>query len=290
MSKRKLLQLVNEGHVKGWDDPRMPTLSGLRRRGFTPEAIRAFCDRIGLAKRDSMVDIAFLEWAVRDHLNTTAPRVMAVLRPLKVVIENFPEGQIDELEAPYYPDDPPAMGSRTVPFGRELWIERSDFMLEPHKKFWRLSPGREVRLRWAYFVTCTDVVCDAAGEPVEIRCTYDPATRGGDAPDGRKVRGTLHWVSAEHAIDAEVRLYDRLFATANPEAGGEDFRQHLNPASLEVLTGCKVEPSLAGADPGHRVQFERQGYFVTDAVDHRPERPVFNQTVALKDSWAKVAR
>jgi glutaminyl-tRNA synthetase len=290
MSKRKLLQLVNEGHVGGWDDPRMPTLSGLRRRGFTPEAIRAFCDRIGLAKRDSMVDIAFLEWAVRDHLNTTAPRVMAVLRPLKVVIENFPEDRVDDLEAPYYPDDPPAMGSRTVPFGRELWIERSDFMVEPRKKFWRLSPGREVRLRWAYFVTCTDVVCDADGEPVEIRCTYDPATRGGDASDGRKVRGTLHWVSAAHAIDAEVRLYDRLFATANPEAGGEDFRQHLNPASLEVLTGCKVEPSLAGADPGHRVQFERQGYFVTDAVDHLPERPVFNQTVALKDSWAKISR
>jgi len=290
MSKRRLLQLVDEGHVDGWDDPRMPTLSGLRRRGFTPESIRSFCDRIGVAKRDSVVDVALLEWAVRDHLNTTVPRVMGVLRPLKVVIENFPADAVDELEAPYYPDDPPAMGSRTVPFTRELWIERSDFMLDPPKKFWRLAPGREVRLRWAYLVTCTDVITDAAGEPVEVRCSYDSATRGGDAPDGRKVRGTLHWVSTRHAIDAEVRLYDRLFAVPNPGAGGADFRQHLNPESLEVLTGCKLEPSLADVPSGHRVQFERQGYFVTDERDHAPDRPVFNRTVPLKDTWAKISR
>jgi glutaminyl-tRNA synthetase len=289
MSKRRLLQLVNEGHVDGWDDPRMPTLSGLRRRGFTPESIRSFCDRIGVAKRDSVVDVALLEWAVRDHLNTTAPRVMGVLRPLKVVIENFPDDAVDELEAPYYPDDPPAMGSRTVPFSRELWIERSDFMLDPPKKFWRLAPGREVRLRWAYLVTCTDVVTDADGEPVEVRCTYDPATRGGDAPDGRKVRGTLHWVSARHSVDAEVRLYDRLFSVPSPGAGGVDFREHLNPASLEMLSGCKLEPSLANAPPGHRVQFERQGYFVSDDRDHAPNRRVFNRTVPLKDTWAKIS-
>ena len=289
LSKRRLLQLVNEGHVDGWDDPRMPTLSGLRRRGFTPESIRSFCDRIGVAKRDSVVDVALLEWAVRDHLNTTAPRVMGVLRPLKVVIENFPEDEVDELEAPYYPDDPPLMGSRTVPFTRELWIERSDFMVDPPKKFWRLAPGREVRLRWAYLVTCTDVVTDADGEPVEVRCTYDPATRGGDAPDGRKVRGTLHWVSARHAVDAEVRLYDRLFSVPSPGAGGVDFREHLNPVSLEVFSGCKLEPSLADAPPGHRVQFERQGYFVTDENDHAPDRPVFNRTVPLKDTWAKIS-
>ena len=290
MSKRRLLQLVNEGHVDGWDDPRMPTLSGLRRRGFTPESIRSFCDRIGVAKRDSVVDLALLEWAVRDHLNTTVPRVMGVLRPLKVVIENFPADAVDELEAPYYPDDPPAMGSRTVPFTRELWIERSDFMVDPPKKFWRLAPGREVRLRWAYLVTCTDVVTDADGEPVEVRCAYDPATRGGDAPDGRKVRGTLHWVSARHATDAEVRLYDRLFSVPNPGVSGADVQDHLNPESLEVLTGCKLEPSLADAPSGHRVQFERQGYFVTDERDHAADRPVFNRTVPLKDTWAKISQ
>ncbi len=290
MSKRRLLQLVTEGHVDGWDDPRMPTLSGLRRRGFTPESIRSFCDRIGVAKRDSVVDVALLEWAVRDHLNTTVPRVMGVLRPLKVVIENFPADAVDELEAPYYPDDPPAMGTRAVPFTRELWIERSDFMVDPPKKFWRLAPGREVRLRWAYLVTCTDVVTDDDGEPVEVRCTYDPATRGGDAPDGRKVRGTLHWVSAPHAVDAEVRLYDRLFSVPNPGAGGADVREHLNPASLEILSGCKLERSLADTPPAHRVQFERQGYFVTDERDHAPDRPVFNRTVPLKDTWAKISR
>ena len=289
MSKRRLLQLVQEGVVSGWDDPRMPTLSGLRRRGYTPEAIRAFCERIGVAKRDSMVDVALLEWAVRDHLNTTAPRAMGVLRPLKVVIENYPEDREEWLEAPYYPDDPPAMGSRPVPFCRELWIEHADFMLEPPKGFWRLAPGREVRLRWAYLVTCTDVVTDADGAVVEVRCSYDPATRGGDAPDGRRVRGTLHWVSARHAVEAEVRLYDRLFTVTNPGAGNRDLRQDLNPASLEVLTGCRLEPGLAGRSPGERFQLERQGYFVTDLVDHHPERPVLNRTVPLRDSWAKIA-
>ena len=290
MSKRKLLQLVQEGVVDGWDDPRMPTLSGLRRRGFPPQAIRNFAERVGVAKRDSVVDIALLEWAVRDFLNTTAPRVMGVLRPLKVVIENYPEHAEEHFDAPYYPDDPPAMGHRRVPFSRELWVEQSDFMEEPFKKFWRLAPGREVRLRWAYLVTCTGVVKNDAGEVVEVRCTYDPETRGGNAPDGRKVRGTIHWVSARHAVDAEVRLYDRLFDVANPGAGKTDFHEHLNSDSLEVLTECKVESSLGEAEPGHRVQFERQGYFVTDCEDHGPERPVFNRTVPLRDSWAKIAK
>jgi len=288
MSKRRLLELVREGHVAGWDDPRMPTLSGLRRRGFTPESIRTFCDRIGLAKRDSTVDIALLEWAVRDHLNTTAPRVMGVLRPLKVVIESFPADRVDELEAPYFPDDPPRMGTRTVPFTRELYIERADFMEDPPKKFWRLAPGREVRLRWGYLVTCTGVVRNAAGEVVEVRCEHDPASRGGTAPDGRRVQGTLHWVSARHAIDAEVRLYDRLFRVPSPGAGGTDYREHLNPDSLEVLTGCKLEPSLATAAPGDRFQLERQGYFCADPRDHRPDRPALNRTVALRDTWAKI--
>jgi len=288
MSKRRLLELVREGHVAGWDDPRMPTLSGLRRRGFTPESIRSFCDRIGLAKRDSTVDIALLEWAVRDHLNTTAPRVMGVLRPLKVVIESFPADRVDELEAPYFPDDPPRMGTRTVPFTRELYIERADFMEDPPKKFWRLAPGREVRLRWGYLVTCTGVVRNAAGEVVEVRCEHDPASRGGTAPDGRRVQGTLHWVSARHAIDAEVRLYDRLFRVPSPGAGGTDYREHLNPDSLEVLSGCKLEPSLATAAPGDRFQLERQGYFCADPRDHRPDRPALNRTVALRDTWAKI--
>jgi glutaminyl-tRNA synthetase len=290
MSKRKLLQLVNEGVVDGWDDPRMPTLSGLRRRGYTPEAVRNFAERVGVAKRASVVDIALLEFAVREHLNTTAPRVLGVLRPLKVVITNYPEDQVDEFDAPYYPDDPPAMGSRKVPFSRELYVERSDFMEEPFKKFWRLAPGREVRLRWAYLVTCTDVVKNDDGEVIEVHCTYDPESRGGNAPDGRKVRGTIHWVSARHALDAEVRLYDRLFSEASPDAGKRDFHEALNPNSLEVLT-AKVEPSLADAGPEHRVQFERQGYFVTDRRDHLPgERPVFNRTVPLRDSWAKIAK
>jgi glutaminyl-tRNA synthetase len=290
MSKRKLLQLVNEGVVDGWDDPRMPTLSGLRRRGYTPEAVRNFAERVGVAKRASVVDIALLEFAVREHLNTTAPRVLGVLRPLKVVITNYPEDQVDEFDAPYYPDDPPAMGSRKVPFSRELYVEQSDFMEEPFKKFWRLAPGREVRLRWAYLVTCTDVVKNDDGEVIEVHCTYDPESRGGNAPDGRKVRGTIHWVSARHALDAEVRLYDRLFSEASPDAGKRDFHEALNPNSLEVLT-AKVEPSLADAGPEHRVQFERQGYFVTDRRDHLPgERPVFNRTVPLRDSWAKIAK
>ncbi len=290
MSKRRLLELVREGLVDGWDDPRMPTISGLRRRGFTPESIRTFCERIGIAKRDSVVDLALLEWAIRDHLNLTARRVMGVLRPLKLVIENYPDGLVEELEAPYYPDDPPKMGSRTVPFCRELWVERTDFMEDPPKKFWRLAPGREVRLRWAYLVTCTGVIKDAAGEVVEVRCSYDPATRGGDAPDGRRVRGTLHWVSARHAVEAEVRLYDRLFATPDPGAGESDWRQHLNPDSLEVLTGCRLEPSLAAAEPGDRFQLERQGYFCVDTGAAEPGRTVLNRTVPLKDTWAKIVQ
>jgi glutaminyl-tRNA synthetase len=289
LSKRKLLQLVTEGHVKGWDDPRMPTISGLRRRGYTPEAIRTFCDRIGLAKRDSVVDVALLEWAIRDHLNTTVRRVMGVLDPLKLVIENYPEDQVEEMEAPYFPDDPPKMGSRKVPFCRELWIERRDFMEDPPKKFWRMAPGREVRLRWAYLVTCTGVVKNEAGEIVEIRATYDPATRGGDAPDGRKVRGTIHWVSARHAVDAEVRLYDRLFSVPEPGAGDRDFLDDLNPRSLEVIPHAKLEPSLAGVEPGDRFQLERTGYFAVDP-DTTPERPVLNRTVPLRDSWARIAK
>ena len=289
LSKRKLLQLVEEGHVGGWDDPRMPTLSGLRRRGYTPEAIRAFCERIGLAKRDSVVDVALLEWAIRDHLNTTVRRAMGVLRPVKLVIENYPEDRVETMDAPNFPDDPPRMGHRKLPFCRELWIEATDFMEDPPKKFWRMAPGREVRLRWAYLVTCTGVVRDDAGEIVEIRATYDPATRGGDAPDGRRVRGTIHWVSARHAVDAEVRLYDRLFAVPEPGAGGRNFLEDLNPASLEVLTGCKLEPSLAGLAAGDRFQLERTGYFVVDP-DSTPERPVLNRTVPLKDTWAKIAR
>ena len=290
MSKRKLLQLVEEGIVGGWDDPRMPTLSGLRRRGYTPESIRTFAEKVGVAKRDSVVDIALLEWAVRDHLNTTAPRVMGVLRPLKVVIENYPEDQVDEFDAPYLPDDPERRGSRKVPFSREIWVEQTDFMEEPFRKFWRLAPGREVRLRWAYLVTCTGVVKNDQGEVIEIRCTYDPDSRGGSAPDGRKVRGTIHWVSARHALDAEVRLYDRLFNDAKPGQGQTDFRENLNPDSLEVLTDAKVEPSLATADRECRVQFERQGYFITDMVDHSTDKLVFNRTVPLRDSWAKIAK
>ena len=288
LSKRKLLQLVSEGHVTGWDDPRMPTISGLRRRGYTPEAIRTFCDRIGLAKRDSVVDVALLEWAIRDHLNTTVRRVMGVLRPVKLVIENYPQDLVEEMQAPYFPDDPASMGYRTVPFCRELWIERTDFMEDPPKKFWRMAPGREVRLRWAYLVTCTGVVKDENGRIVEIRATYDPATRGGDAPDGRRVRGTIHWVSARHAVDAEIRLYDRLFSTPEPGAGGGDFLQDLNPDSLEILDHAKLEPSLAGVAPGDRFQLERTGYFCADP-DTTPHRPVLNRTVPLRDSWAKIA-
>ncbi|HEV59166.1 MAG TPA: glutamine--tRNA ligase/YqeY domain fusion protein [Phycisphaerales bacterium] len=288
MSKRKLLRLVQEGHVRGWDDPRMPTISGMRRRGYSPEAIREFCRVIGVNKFNSTVDVQLLEHCLRQDLNKTSPRVMAVLRPLKVVIENYPDGQVEELEAVNNPEDPSA-GTRKVPFSRELYIEQDDFMEEPPKKFYRLAPGREVRLRYAYFVTCTDVVKDADGRIVELRCTYDPATRGGDAPDGRKVKATLHWVSAEHAVDAEVRLYEHLFTKENPEEveEGRDFTANLNPDSLQVLTGCKAEPSLARAKPLERFQFERLGYFCVDP-DTAPGRVVFNRTVTLRDTWAKV--
>jgi len=290
LSKRKLLQLVEEGYVSGWDDPRMPTLSGLRRRGYTPESIRNFCDRIGVAKSNSIVDVAMLEHCVREDLNKRAPRVMGVLDPLRVVIDNYPEDQVEELEAINNPEDP-SMGTRKVPFSRVLYIERADFREDPPRKFFRLAPGREVRLRYAYYITCVDVVKDEkTGEVTELHCTYDPETRGGWAPDGRKVRGTLHWVSAAHALQAEVRLYDRLFLKANPLEGGADFKDSLNPNSLEVLTSCRVEPSLAGATPGSRYQFERQGYFCVDPVDSSPEKLVFNRTVALRDSWAKIEK
>jgi glutaminyl-tRNA synthetase len=287
MSKRKLLALVEEGAVNGWDDPRMPTIVGMRRRGYTPEAIRAFCDRIGVARRENVVDVALLEHAVREDLNKRAPRVMGVLKPLRVVIENYPEGQIEEFEIGNNPEDP-AAGTRMVPFSRVLYIEQDDFMEQPPKKFFRLAPGREVRLRGAYFVTCAGVEKDASGNVIELRCTYDPATRGGDAPDGRKVKATLHWVSADRALDAEVRLYDRLFSSEMPDAGG-DYRTDLNPASLEVRRGCKLEPSVANAPPGTRYQFERLGYFCVDP-DSTPGAPVFNRTVTLKDSWAKIVQ
>ena len=292
LSKRKLIRLVEEGHVSGWDDPRMPTISGLRRRGYTPESIRNFCDRIGVAKADSMVDMALLEYCIREDLNKRAPRVMGVLRPLKVVIENYPAKEQEELEAINNPEDP-AMGTRRVPFSRELYIERGDFMEDPPKKFFRLAPGREVRLRYAYFITCTDVVKDpATGEVIELRCTYDPATRGGDAPDGRKVKATLHWVSAEHSIPAEVRLYDHLFVKENPNevAEGKDFTNYINPKSLEVLKECRVEPSIADRKPGDRCQFERQGYFCLDATDSTPQTPIFNRTVTLRDTWARILK
>jgi glutaminyl-tRNA synthetase len=292
LSKRKLLTLVEQGHVTGWDDPRMPTLSGLRRRGYTPEAIRTFCERIGVAKRNSVVDPALLEHCLREDLNRRAPRVMAVLRPLRVVIVNYPEDQVEELEAVNNPEDP-SMGTREVPFSRVLYIERDDFREDPPKQFFRLAPGREVRLRYAYFITCTGVVKDdRTGEVVELHCTYDPATRGGDAPDGRKVKATLHWVSAAHALEAEVRLYDQLFVKADPsdDEEGVDFTASLNPQSLEVLQSCRVEPSLVGAAPGDRYQFERLGYFCVDPVDSAPEALVFNRTVTLRDTWAKIEK
>jgi len=285
MSKRKLLQLVEEGHVSGWDDPRMPTIVGMRRRGYPPAAIRSFCERIGVAKRENVVDVALLEHAVRDDLNKTAPRVMGVLNPLRVVVENYPEGRSEEFDIANNPEDPSA-GSRRVPFSRLLFIEHDDFREDPPKKFFRLAPGREVRLRGAYFITCTEVVKDASGNIVELRCTYDPATRGGDAPDGRKVKATLHWVSAAHALDVEVRQYDRLFKSEMPDAEG-NFLDDLNPASLDVLSGAKLEPSVAGAAPGTRYQFERLGYFCVDP-DSSPGRLVFNRTVTLKDTWARI--
>ena len=290
MSKRRLLALVERALVKGWDDPRMPTLSGLRRRGYTPEAIREFCERIGVAKRDGTVDIALLEYCIREDLNRRAPRVMAVLKPLRLVIKNYPEGESEELDAVNNPEDA-SMGSRKVPFSKVLYIERDDFREDPPKKFFRLAPGREVRLRYAYYVTCVDVVKDESGEVVEVHCTYDPATRGGGSPDGRRVKATLHWVSASHAVPAEVRVYDHLFAHADPDdvPQGEDFTAALNPRSLETLTACQVEPSLAGTEIGNRYQFERQGYFCTDA-DSTPDRLVFNRTVPLRDTWAKIAK
>jgi glutaminyl-tRNA synthetase len=285
LSKRRLLKLVEGGHVSDWDDPRMPTLSGLRRRGYPPAAIRDCAERAGVAKRDSVVDLAFLEHCVRSELNRTSERRMGVLRPLKVVIENFPEDRVEELEAVNNPEDAGA-GTRMVPFSRELFIESDDFMEDPPKKFFRLAPGREVRLRYAYFITCREVIKNADGEVVELRCTYDPETRGGDAPDGRKVKATLHWVSAPHAVTAEVRLYDTLFSSSNPGADG-DFLDDLNPDSLEVISDARLEPSLASLSPGDRVQFERLGYFCADP-DTTPEHPVFNRTVTLRDTWAKV--
>ena len=286
LSKRKLIQLVREGHVGGWDDPRMPTLAGLRRRGYTPESIRNFCEQVGVAKRQNVIDIAMLEHAVRDDLNRRAPRALAVLRPLKMVIENYPEGQVEHLDAINNPEDPDA-GTRTLPFSRELYIERDDFMEDPPRKFFRLALGREVRLRYGYFITCTDVIKDDAGEVVELRCTYDPETRGGQAPDGRKVRGTIHWVSAEHAVNAEVRLYDHLFTSERPD-DDDDFMSTLNPDSMEIIPNAKVEPSLADAVPGEKYQFERTGYFAVDP-DSQPGALVFNRTVTLRDSWKKVA-
>jgi len=291
MSKRKLLTLVKEGHVRGWDDPRMPTICGLRRRGYTPEALWAFCKRIGVTKINSTTDVALLEHCIREDLNKRALRVMGVLRPLKVVIENYPEGKVEQLEAVNNPEDESA-GTRHVPFSRVLYLERDDFMEKPPTQFYRLSPGREVRLRYGYYITCTDVIKDPkSGEVTELRCTYDPATRGGSSPDGRKVKATLHWVSAEHALPCEVRLYDHLFGKEDPEdvPEGGDWRDNLNPKSLEVLANCYVEPSVAGAKPGARYQFERLGYFYLDK-DSTPKRLVFNRTVTLKDTWAKVAQ
>jgi glutaminyl-tRNA synthetase len=289
LSKRKLIQLVEEGHVRGWDDPRMPTIAGLRRRGCTPDAIRDFCERIGVAKNDSVVHMGLFEHCLRDDLNRRARRVMAVLDPLRVVIENYPEGQMEELEGPYHPDDP-SMGSRKIPFSRVLYIERDDFREDPPKKFFRLGPGREVRLRYGYFIRCVDVVKDErTGEVVELRCTYDPDTRSGFASDGRKVRGTIHWVPAAHSLEAEVRLYERLFLAENPNEG-PDFKAHLNPDSLKVVGSCRVEPSLAHARPGDHLQFERIGYFNADPVDRCEGRLVFNRTVTLRDSWAKIQK
>jgi glutaminyl-tRNA synthetase len=288
MSKRKLLQLVTERHVAGWDDPRMPTISGMRRRGYTPEAIRRFAEEVGVARRENVVDVGLLEHHVREDLNRRAPRAMGVLRPLKIVLENYPEGLVEHLPVVNNPEDPSA-GTRDVPFSRELYIEQDDFREIPPPKYFRLAPGREVRLRNAYLITCREAITDATGQVVELRCTYDPATRGGDAPDGRKVKATLHWVSAAHAVEGDVRLYDRLFSSEMPGTGDRDFLGELNPASLEVVRRCKLEPSLAAARPGDRFQFERLGYFVMDP-DSQPGTPVFNRTVTLKDAWARIER
>ena len=291
LSKRRLLRLVEDGYVSGWTDPRMPTLAGLRRRGYTPEAIRDFCDRIGVAKNDAIIDIALLEHSLRDHLNKTAQRAMAVLRPLKVVITNYPEGKTEWLDAVNNPEDASA-GARQVPFSRALYIERDDFMENPPRRFYRLAPGREVRLRYGYFIRCEEVIRDADGNIAELRCSYDPQTRGGSSPDGRKVRATLHWVSAAHALDAELRLYDHMFTRWNPDedADGADWLSFLNPESLVIIDDAKLEPSLKGAVPGSRYQFERQGYFCVDTEDSTPDRLVFNRTATLRDSWARAQR
>ena len=288
MSKRMLLELVEDGFVSGWDDPRMPTISGYRRRGYTPQSIRNFAEKIGIAKRDNTVEISLLEHSVREDLNKRAPRVMAVLQPLKIVIENYPEEQTEELAAVNNPENPEA-GTRNVPFSRELFIEQNDFMEDPPRKFFRLAPGREIRLRYAYFITCAQVIKDENGHVIEIRCTYDPETKGGSAPDGRKVKGTIHWVSAKHCLDAEVRLYDRLFSVPNP-GRDDDFKKDINTDSLQVLTHCKVEPSLKDAVPSVTVQFERKGYFCVDFVDSSPEYLIFNRTVPLRDSWKKIEK
>ena len=290
MSKRKLLQLVKENHVNGWDDPRMPTICGFRRRGYTPEAIRNFCERIGVAKRDNVIDYSLLEFSLREHLNKVAPRMMAVLNPLKVVITNYPDGQVENLTAINNPEDESA-GTRQVPFSREIYIERDDFMENPPKKYFRLAPGQEVRLRYAYFIKCDEVIKDSEGNIVELRCSYDPASKGGNSPDGRKVKGTIHWVSAEHAIDAEVRLFDRLFSKENPEEveEGQTFLDNINPDSLQVLQHCKLEPELAKAKVMDKMQFERLGYFCVDK-DSTAEHLVFNRACTLKDSWSKESK
>jgi glutaminyl-tRNA synthetase len=289
ISKRRLIELVEKGYVMGWDDPRMPTIAGMRRRGYTPEAIRNFCTKIGVAKNDNLVDISLLEHSVREDLNERAPRVIGVLQPLRVVIDNYPEGQVEEFDCPYHPQNP-NMGSRKVPFSRVLFIEQEDFMENPPKKFYRLAPGKEVRLRYGYFIKCVRAVKDPkTDEVVELRCTYDPETRSGFAPDGRKVDATIHWVSAEHSVPAEVRLYDRLFQIADPASKGDDFMKYLNPKSLEKLSSCRVEPSLKEAAPGNRVQFERLGYFCLDLKEATPKKLFFNRIVTLRDSWAKLS-
>ena len=290
LSKRKLLRLVNDKHVDGWDDPRMPTIAGLRRRGVTPEGLRKFCETIGVARKPAQTELKTFEHAIRDDLNMRVPRVMCVVNPLKLVLTNYPEGQVEELDASYYPHDVPLTGSRKVPFSREIWIERDDFMEDPPKKFFRLAPGREVRLRYGYFVTCTEVIKDSAGNVVELRGTYDPATKGGDSPDGRKVQGTIHWVSVERGVDCTLRLYDKLFTIPDPDdvPEGQDFTSVLNPDSLVLVKGAKIEPSVTRDELGSRYQFERTGYFVSDPVDSKGGALVFNRTVTLRDTWAKI--
>ncbi|OGT87374.1 MAG: glutamine--tRNA ligase [Gammaproteobacteria bacterium RIFCSPLOWO2_12_FULL_52_10] len=287
LSKRKLIRLVKAGHVRGWDDPRMPSIHGMRRRGYTPAALRDFCNRLGVTKNDTRIDMAVLENCLREDLDQRTPRVMAVLRPLKVVIENYPADQVEQLPAQNHPQDP-GMGTRLLPFSREIYIEREDFMEDPPKKFYRLAPDREVRLRYAYFITCREVIRDSRNEIVGLRCTYDPQTRGGNAPDGRKVKGTIHWVSARHGVQGEVRLYDRLFTVPNPDKGGDDWEQYLNPDSEQILPDCIVEPGLREARPEDRFQFERLGYFCADRHDWSVDRPVFNRIVTLRDTWGKI--